>query len=410
MKTKTPLEFPLEVKRGSTIVKIYRTVDRGRDRFTVSYHEGTRRTLKQFADLDDARKEAGIVAAKLNAGQGSALELTGKDRDAYLHALDKLKALKIGLVPAIDEYIEAKKWDVPLATAARAYHDSHAATIVTKTVQEVVDELLATKRTDGASNAYMSDLHVKLNRFARDFKTNISEVTTKDIDTWLRELKLSGRSRNHFRSTIVLLFNFCKANGYLDRDRAHAAEHTSVVRKKLKPIEIYSPEDFAKLLAVADDSTLPRLVFGGLCGLRPTEAKLIQWQDVIWESKSIRISADIAKTRTRRLAPLTDAAASWLLKWKTAKGPAISGEINDRMGALCEKCGVKWKKNALRHSFITYRLAIVKDFTRVAFEAGNSPQIIRSNYDAVAQESEGKAWFNLMPEQAENVIQIAKGK
>ena len=207
-------------------------MDRGRDRFTVSYHEGTRRTLKQFADLDDARKEAGIVAAKLNAGQGSALELTGKDRDAYLHALDKLKALKIGLVPAIDEYIEAKKWDVPLATAARAYHDSHAATIVTKTVQEVVDELLATKRTDGASNAYMSDLHVKLNRFARDFKTNISEVTTKDIDTWLRELKLSGRSRNHFRSTIVLLFNFCKANGYLDRDRAHAGRLRGLPRRR----------------------------------------------------------------------------------------------------------------------------------------------------------------------------------
>ena len=406
MKTKASLTFPLEIKKGSTRVKIYRTVDRGRDRFTLGYHEGARRVLRQFADFAEAKKEAGIVAEKLNAGQGSALELTGKDRDAYLYALDKLKTLKMGLVPAIDEYIEAKKWDVPLATAARAYHDSHADTIVTKTVQEVIDELLATKCTDGASNAYMSDLHVKLNRFSRDFKTNISEVTTKDIDTWLRGLKLSGRSRNHFRSTIVLLFNFGKANGYLDRDRTHAAEHTSVVRKKLRPIEIYTPEDFAKLLAAADDSTLPRLVFGGFCGLRPTEAKLIQWQDVIWESKSIRISADIAKTRTRRLAPLTDAAASWLLKWKTAKGPAITGEINDRMGALCEKCGVKWKKNALRHSFITYRLAIVKDFTRVAFEAGNSPQIIRSNYDAVAQEGEARLWFSIKPKTAPNIVEM----
>ena len=109
MKTKTPLEFPLEVKKGSTIVKIYRTVDRGRDRFTLGYHEGSRRVLRQFADLAEARKEAGIVAAKLNAGQGSALELTGTDRDNYLSALDRLKPLKIGLVAAIEEYVSAKE-------------------------------------------------------------------------------------------------------------------------------------------------------------------------------------------------------------------------------------------------------------------------------------------------------------
>jgi hypothetical protein len=60
--------------------------------------------VRWVADLGEAKKEAAIVAERLNAGQGDALELTGKDRDAYLHAVRKLRPLGIGLVPAIDEY------------------------------------------------------------------------------------------------------------------------------------------------------------------------------------------------------------------------------------------------------------------------------------------------------------------
>ena len=73
---------------------------------------------------------------------------------------------------------------------------------------------------------------------------------------------------------------------------------------------------------------------------------------------------------------------------------------------MCDKTGVKWKKNGLRHSFITYRVATEKDFVKVAYEAGNSPAMIRSNYDAVATEQEGKLWFSVVPETAANVIQM----
>ena len=76
------------------------------------------------------------------------------------------------------------------------------------------------------------------------------------------------------------------------------------------------------------------------------------------------------------------------------------------MKDICKAAGVTWKHNGLRHSFITYRLATIKDAVRTAFEAGNSPQVIRSNYDAVATEQEGKLWFSIVPKTAENVIQI----
>ncbi len=65
-----------------------------------------------------------------------------------------------------------------------------------------------------------------------------------------------------------------------------------------------------------------------------------------------------------------------------------------------------WKKNALRHSYGTYRMAVLKAPVRVAFEMGNSPGVIRKCYDRVVTETQGKTWFGVRPEGAENVAEI----
>lgn len=66
-----------------------------------------------------------------------------------------------------------------------------------------------------------------------------------------------------------------------------------------------------------------------------------------------------------------------------------------------------WKHNGLRHSFISYRLAVVKDVGQVSLEAGNSPQMVFKHYRQLVRESEAKAWFSIMPsKQAENVVPL----
>jgi integrase len=407
MHSQVKIEWPIKIRTGSVTVKIYFTPTRGNDGFTIAYHEGIRRMRRMFSDLAKARKEAKLISERLNAGQGEALRLTGTDRDSYLYAIGKLRPLDIKLAPAIDEYVEAKKWSVPLAAAARSYQEAHSTKRPTKTVSAIVTELLAAKRTDGASAYYLSDLNVKLNRFSRDFQVNIDGVRTEDIDGWLRDLKMSGRSRNNFRNTIVLLFNFAASCGYLDREKATAAEHTSVARRKRQAIEVFTPAEFSKLLTSVDDQDLPYLVLGGFCGLRTAEIMRLSWDDFKWAESSIVIRAAIAKTGTRRLAPLTGSAVAWLRDAKRSKGQVTTGKLVDRAKIISDTSGVKWKKNALRHSFITYRLAMVKDFIKVAFEAGNSPAVIRSNYDAVATEAEGKLWFSILPETAANIISIS---
>jgi integrase len=400
-------KWPVAIKAGSVTVKIYQTVNRGRTQFTVSYHDAGGRRLRQFAELPKARREAKAIAEQLSTGRGAALELTGSDRDVYLFAVSKLKPLQVPLNVAVEEYVKARGFNVPLVEAARSYADTHNAKLPVKTVTEVFQELLEAKKKDGASDAYRHDLKTRLGHFSRDFRVCIADVQTADIDGWLRTLRLSPRSRNNHRNAVVALFNFAKAAGYLNRDRTTAADHTALARKKVEAIEVFTPAEFAKLLTADDDGMLPFFVLGGFCGLRTIEIKRLLWEDIRWPESSVVISAAIAKTRTRRLAPLTDPAAAWLSKWKGKTGRVVTVEIVDQqVRKICKAAGVAWKHNGLRHSFITYRLAMSKDYVRTAFEAGNSPQIIRSNYDAVATEQEGKSWFSIMPETAENVVQM----
>ncbi len=60
-----------------------------------------------------------------------------------------------------------------------------------------------------------------------------------------------------------------------------------------------------------------------------------------------------------------------------------------------------WKKNALRHSYISYRVAEVQDVPKVALEAGNSGQMIFQHYRELVQAKDAKEWFGIFPNKTE---------
>lgn len=53
--------------------------------------------------------------------------------------------------------------------------------------------------------------------------------------------------------------------------------------------------------------------------------------------------------------------------------------------------GLTWKHTALRHSFISYRVAAVKNADQVALEAGNSPETIFHHYRELVTPKAAKA-------------------
>jgi hypothetical protein len=69
-----------------------------------------------------------------------------------------------------------------------------------------------------------------------------------------------------------------------------------------------------------------------------------------------------------------------------------------------------WKHNALRHSFISYRVAQTQNVAQVALEAGNSPQMIFRHYRELVRPADAKTWFSLAPDKSRKIIPFTMGQ
>ena len=125
------------------------------------------------------------------------------------------------------------------------------------------------------------------------------------------------------------------------------------------------------------------------------EIKRLEWKAVDLERKIITLRADQAKTASRRIVPISDGLAAWL-RPLPQEGKVVPERAPD-LTKLAEKLAMEWPRNALRHSYISYRLAIVKDAARVALEAGNSPDIIFKHYRELVTEEDSQEWFSIVP-------------
>ena len=94
---------------------------------------------------------------------------------------------------------------------------------------------------------------------------------------------------------------------------------------------------------------------------------------------------------------ISDNCAAWLASYAKASGPVAAFERSDKQLFiyLAGKAGVPWKHNGLRHSFISYRLAIIKNVHQVSLEAGNSPNMVFAHYRQLVRESEAAEWFSI---------------
>jgi len=59
--------------------------------------------------------------------------------------------------------------------------------------------------------------------------------------------------------------------------------------------------------------------------------------------------------------------------------------------------GVKWKRNALRHSFGSYRMEQTKNEGQVALEMGNSPKVVKDHYFEIVEERAASEYWNIKP-------------
>jgi integrase len=418
--------FPIIVKRGSCSVKIYRDRKPTGTYYRVCYHIGGKRERLNFSDLDKAKLEAEAQASKLSRGDVDAMQITGKDRLVYGRALEAVRETGVSLDAAALEYGEARKHldGISIIDAAKFYARHHGKGIKRKPVSEAVEEMIAAKRANGVSELYQADLRYRLGMFKAAFHCDVNALAPDDLAKFFDGLQLSPRSYNNFLRALKTFFAFAQKQGWLAKE-ADLLARVEKRREKAVPVEIFTPAELAELFEHARSDLRPCLALAAFAGLRSEEILRLDWSDVERRSGFIEIAAAKAKTASRRLVPIPGNLARWLAVseggngrvWRHSKAWFFESQrdtvraVNaDRQKHSKKAHCFTWKANALRHSFISYRLAEIQDVNRVALEAGNSAQVIFRNYRELCTPAQAQTWFALAPDDAANVIPITAAR
>jgi integrase len=403
--TKASLK-PIEIEVGNVTVTIYRRKRRttsGKTRIVYEVADklpNGKRRFKGFSDETAAKLEAERIARQLATGNALAATMTNAEATAYGRAVQRLRPVGIDIDVAAAKYAEAFSIlgaDLIL-DAAKFYQRHRADLIAKKTVAEVAAELIVQRKNRGKSDRYTSDLTTRLKRFSDSYAVDISTVTGPEIQQWLNKLGGSEQTVKNYRTVLFTLFKFAAQNGYIIKGSNPVAE-TETISAPGGAIEIYSPGDIAALLKAASFEFLPFLALGAFAGLRAAEIQRLDWQDI--RDGFVHVAAEKAKTRSRRIVPILPALSAWLKPYadKTGNVWKLGPNVLRRVRAeAAEKAKTPWKDNALRHSFISYRLAETQDAAKVALEAGNSPGVVFRHYREIVKPIEATAWFSIMPE------------
>jgi integrase len=298
--------------------------------------------------------------------------------------------------------------EVSLAELAKIYVAQAAARSASKPLDQFLAEYetLILRRVESGelksgSHKVIKETFVKLKT---EFGNRIlSEISSTDIERWLDRMSVGMRTKKRHRAYALQIFNAARKQKLVSSNPVEDVGYKGR-KNDAEEITVLPPEQLQRLFACADPEILPLYAIAAFAGVRWNEIERLNWDDI--KESEIVISARIAKTRSRRIIPIRPALAAFLTERGTGSVlPRIysarrpSARRLDFLRAQAEKqAGLyPWPRNALRHSFISYALAIDHDENRIALESGNTPEVIHTNYRALVTREEAERFWNIRP-------------
>lgn len=410
----------MKVKRGFATVTIYRRPHSKTASgyvFTVSWSIGGRRYLLQRATLAKAQVEASAKAEQLAAGKLDLAASMTSDDAAVLREARRICG-GTPILSALGEWVEARRLcQGAILPAARAYAAKGGAPKAA-TVPEVVKAFLKHKRGRGVDTS--ASYEHFLPKLATAFSGPMQSISASMLENWINRTFVPEGGKtvhpatfNTARKRIVTLWRWARNERYLPQDALTEAERIHSTKEPAKRREIMTVEDFARCLLMLRDEHpehLAAAVLAGFCGLRRDEVHAQRWADVNLKAAKLAVTAAKEGTPVERLVEIPPAAVEWLLLCDRTEKLVAPPWAQDRIRAFCRAARpvIHCAKNALRHSYVSYRVASSGSVAETALEAGNTAGVIFKHYRRPVTKEDGQAWFALTPEVAVRLGEVQK--
>lgn len=235
----------------------------------------------------------------------------------------------------------------------------------------------------------------------------VHSISTADIQGFLANRGTGKKRFNNIRADLNALFAWCQL-----APREWTRENPVKPIPKFRIVrgvpEIISAEVAAKLMAYAEayrgGVMAPYFALCLFAGIRPSfqNGEIKKLADLPDPSKPIdqklgviRISPDVAKTKSVRQITIQPNLAEWLVRYPLNKHPLIPPNAQNMITAVRKNFALG--DDVLRHTFISMHVAKFKSLGAAALEAGNSEVMIRRHYLNLVGEAEAARFWSIVP-------------
>ena len=351
-------------------------VNRGREYFRISYPTASGRKREIYSTQKKAQARLRVVLADAHRFGATADAVTAHQRSDAAAALEILAGRGT------------------LVEAARFFTADIERRAGGKKITDVVAAFLASR--SGFSELYRKNCEGWGKKICASFPdATTADLTEADCQDWIDGLAglFAPATVEIGKKMLGAVLTFA-----VDRKWATSNPASKAVLPPAKTADpkIISPMDLSMLLIMLPDELIPAAVLAGFCGLRRAEINQLDWRAVNLAQGTVTIGSGIAKTSSRRVCPVPENAKAWLATHAQQSGNVLGEGMDTALELFCR--ALSFPKNALRHSAISYKLALTPDLPRVAYESGNSPKVVQRHYNGLAEEGDALLYFSIAPD------------
>jgi integrase len=374
---------------------------------------GARRT-PLYRTQQEARREADHRQAEQKNFGLSAMELPVRIRAEAAACLEKLRPLGKTMTEAVNFYVHH------LQTKSKLE--------VSRTLEACLQDFIAEK----VQLADRGDLRVISIQTTRSRAKRLAEslgsmpiqaIGSKHLSEFLANLPFSQVTKIHYRAFLSEFMSYALEREWIEGNPLSAWGKTKRRKNLIREVQILSVAEVRKLLEVAkkDEKAhifVPYLALGLFLGLRPTEAKLLNWSDIDLDDESIEIKGSTSKVKSTRHIQINPTALAWLRDYKprTTKTivPLSDYEYRvswDRIRNLAgwkvwepnkvtkgDQTALKdWPEDCLRHCYASYWLPIYNDRPKLAEHMGTSTDVIQNYYRKSLPAKMASEYWKILP-------------
>ena len=400
MTTKTsPESSTIVLNVGSVSARIFPDRDGW---FTLAWYAPDRRR-KRFKTLGEAKEEGRRKLIELQRGRLEAAAAPMSDLEQIAMAKKIVAGAGVTVETAVRDYVKASELlqGRDLVEYVRR-HVAREARMELWTVPQAVEKLVEEKAKLNRPPDYLAEIRKMLKPFADYHPGLVADLTRAHVEEYVG---MNG-NRNGKLEKIRLLLNFCRGRALPKHEATAADDVPFEAVENIREVQIFTVSECKRILAGAKPDEILPLAISMFAGIRTEEVARMDWKQVRLtddpDDSIIEVTKATAKKRERRrFVPILPPLAAYLKKYPHPKsGKVVKIKVlSDRWEYLAKRIGLPWKHNGLRHSFASYRLAVIQNLQKLRQEMGHtSEQMALNHYVQAVTKAEAAKFWAIRPE------------